>query len=93
MATEAGARALGIHAGRIEVGAPADLLLIPLARPQMTPLFSEESNLVYSAAGSAVDTVICDGRILMLHGEVPGEGEILARAAESAAALVERSGM
>ena len=93
MATEAGARALGIHAGRIEVGAPADLLLIPLARPQMTPLFSEESNLVYSAAGSMVDTAICDGRILMLHGEIPGEEEILARAAESAAALVGRSVM
>ena len=91
MATEAGARALGIHAGRIEVGVPADLLLIPLARPQMTPLFSEESNLVYSAGGSLVDTAICDGRVLMFHGVVPGEEEILAQAAESAAALVQRS--
>ncbi|MGA2933584.1 MAG: amidohydrolase [Methanomicrobiales archaeon] len=91
MATEAGARALGIHAGRIEVGAPADLVLISLAKPQMTPLFSEESNLVYSAAGSAVDTVICDGRILMLHGVVPGEEEILSRASKAAAALVGRS--
>ena len=91
MATEAGGRALGIHAGRIEVGAPADLVLISLARPQMTPLFSEESNLVYSASGSAVDTAICDGRILMLHGVVPGEEEILAGAAGAASALVERS--
>jgi 5-methylthioadenosine/S-adenosylhomocysteine deaminase len=91
MATEAGALALGIHAGRIEVGVPADLLLIPLATPQMTPLFSEESNLVYSATGGMVDTAICDGRVLMLHGVVPGEEEILAKAAESAAALVRRS--
>ncbi|HUK93041.1 MAG TPA: amidohydrolase, partial [Methanomicrobiales archaeon] len=74
-----------------EVGVPADLLLIPLARPQMTPLFSEESNLVYSAGGSLVDTAICDGRVLMFHGVVPGEEEILAQAAESAAALVQRS--
>jgi len=93
MATEAGARALGIPSGRIEAGAPADLILVNRAAPSMTPLFSEESNLVYSAAGSSVDTVICDGRILMLHGEVPGEEEILARVAKSAAALVERSGM
>jgi 5-methylthioadenosine/S-adenosylhomocysteine deaminase len=93
MATETGARALGIPSGRIEAGAPADLVLVNLAAPSMTPLFSEESNLVYSAAGSSVDTVICDGRILMLHGEVPGEEEILSMAARSATALVERSGM
>ncbi len=93
MATEAGARALGIPTGRIEAGSPADLVLVSQAAPSMTPLFSEESNLVYSATGSSVDTVICDGRILMLHGEVPGEEEILSMAARSAAALVGRSGM
>lgn len=93
MATEAGARALGIPSGRIEEGAPADLVLVSRRAPAMMPLFSEESNLVYAATGSSVNTVICDGRILMLHGEVPGEEEILARAAGSAASLVERSGM
>jgi len=91
MATEAGGRALGIPTGRIETGAPADLVLVNMATAPMTPLFSEESNLVYSARGSAVDTVICDGRILMLHGRVPGEEEILAGAASAAAALVRRS--
>jgi 5-methylthioadenosine/S-adenosylhomocysteine deaminase len=93
MATEAGARALGIPSGRIEAGAPADLLLVSLKAPSMTPLFSEDSNLVYAASGSSVDTAICDGRILMLHGEIPGEEEILARAAGSAASLVKRSGL
>jgi 5-methylthioadenosine/S-adenosylhomocysteine deaminase len=93
MATEAGARALGIPSGRIEAGAPADLLLVSLKAPSMTPLFSEDSNLVYAASGSSVDTAICDGRILMLHGEIPGEEEILARAAGAAASLVKRSGM
>jgi hypothetical protein len=39
-----------------------------------------------------VDTVICDGRILMLHGEIPGEEKILADAAASAASLARRSG-
>jgi 5-methylthioadenosine/S-adenosylhomocysteine deaminase len=93
MATEAGALALGIPSGRIEPGAPADLVLVSLRAPSMTPLFSEESNLVYAATGSSVDTAICDGRILMLRGEIPGEEEILARAAASAASLVERAGM
>ncbi|HUK38532.1 MAG TPA: amidohydrolase [Methanomicrobiales archaeon] len=92
MASLAGARALGIPYAGIGEGAPADLVLVSLKGPAMTPLFSEESNLVYSATGSAVDTVICDGRVLMLHGVVPGEKEILARAAESAAALVKRAG-
>jgi 5-methylthioadenosine/S-adenosylhomocysteine deaminase len=93
VATAAGGRALGIPSGRIAEGAPADLVLVNLKAPAMTPLFSEESNLVYAATGSSVDTVICDGRILMLHGVVPGEEEILARAAEAAAALVGRAGM
>jgi 5-methylthioadenosine/S-adenosylhomocysteine deaminase len=92
LATAAGGRALGIPSGRIEPGAPADLVLVNLRAPPMTPLFSEESNLVYSATGSLVDTVICDGRVLMLHGVVPGEEEILARAAEAAADLVGRAG-
>ncbi|HMA05838.1 MAG TPA: amidohydrolase family protein [Methanomicrobiales archaeon] len=92
MATEAGAQALGLPSGKIEAGAPADLVLVSRAGPSMTPLFSEESNLVYAATGSSVDTVICDGRILMLHGEVPGEKEVLARAARTAASLVRRAG-
>jgi 5-methylthioadenosine/S-adenosylhomocysteine deaminase len=92
MATDAGARALGIPSGRIRSGAPADLVLVSMAVPSMTPLHSEESNLVYSATGSSVDTVICDGRVLMLHGEVPGEKEVLSHAAKAAAALVKRAG-
>jgi 5-methylthioadenosine/S-adenosylhomocysteine deaminase len=93
LATAAGARALGISSGRIEPGAPADLVLVSRAVTSMTPLFSEESNLVYAATGPCVDTVICDGRILMLHGVVPGEEEILSQAAKSAAALVKRAGV
>jgi 5-methylthioadenosine/S-adenosylhomocysteine deaminase len=92
VATAAGARALGLPSGRIEKGAPADLVLVDLMAAPMTPLHSEESNLVYSATGSLVDTVICNGRVLMLHREVPGEEEILARAAEAAADLVRRAG-
>ncbi|MBI2986326.1 MAG: amidohydrolase, partial [Deltaproteobacteria bacterium] len=33
--------------------------------PQWQPLYNPLSNLVYSATGASVDTVICDGRVLM----------------------------
>ena len=37
------------------------------------------ANLVYSADSSVLDTLICDGKILMRNGKVEGEEEILAR--------------
>jgi 5-methylthioadenosine/S-adenosylhomocysteine deaminase len=46
---------------------------------------------VYSCSGSAVTTTICNGRILMLEGEIPQEQEILAGAANAAAGLVKRA--
>jgi 5-methylthioadenosine/S-adenosylhomocysteine deaminase len=46
---------------------------------------------VYSCSGAAVETTICDGRILMLNREIPNEDEILAGAAKAARELVGRS--
>jgi 5-methylthioadenosine/S-adenosylhomocysteine deaminase len=46
---------------------------------------------VYSCNGAAVETTVCDGRILMLNREIPGEEEILAGAAKAAHELVSRS--
>jgi 5-methylthioadenosine/S-adenosylhomocysteine deaminase len=45
---------------------------------------------VYAANGSCVDTVICDGRILMQNKHVPGEQEILDRAADAAYRLMKK---
>lgn len=87
-ATSIGADILGIDAGRIEVGRLADLCLIDLNRPEMVPLHDLTSNLVYSASGSFVDTVIIDGRIVMQGGYVPGEEEIIADARRAAARLI-----
>jgi 5-methylthioadenosine/S-adenosylhomocysteine deaminase len=92
MATENGARALGFGCGRLETGAPADLILLPKFCVCNTPLHHAASNIVYSCTGSAVNTVICQGRVLMHHRIVPGEEEILAGAAKSAADLVKRVG-
>lgn len=87
-ATTIGADILGIDAGEIAEGKLADLCLIDLNRPEMVPVHNLVSNLVYSASGAFVDTVICDGRILMEHGHVEGEEEIIRQAREVAERLV-----
>jgi 5-methylthioadenosine/S-adenosylhomocysteine deaminase len=91
MASTAGARALRLGSGRIETGAPADFILIDQSLPCMIPLHDFTSNVVYACNGSAVDTVLCDGRLLMLEREIPGEKEVLEKAAETAGNLVRRS--
>jgi 5-methylthioadenosine/S-adenosylhomocysteine deaminase len=87
-ATINGAKMLRLHAGKIEAGRLADLCLIDLNAAAFTPNFDFVSNLVYAANGSCVDTVICDGRILMQNRQVPGEQEILDRAAAAARRLM-----
>ncbi|MCQ2144804.1 MAG: amidohydrolase [Bacteroidales bacterium] len=77
-ATRNGAEAFGIDAGVIEEGKLADALLVRLDDPKMTPNHNLISNWVYAADTSCIDTVICDGRIIMQGRHVPGEEEILA---------------
>lgn len=90
LATMGGARALGIDAGVVEVGKLADLILVDLKSPAFNPNHNLISNVVYSASGSCVDTVICDGKILMEHGRVEGELEILEGARKVAQDIVHR---
>jgi 5-methylthioadenosine/S-adenosylhomocysteine deaminase len=89
-ATINGAKILRLRAGKIETGRLADLCLIDLNCTAFTPNFDFVSNLVYTANGSCVDTVICDGRVLMQNKQVPGEQEILDRAAAAAYRLMKR---
>jgi 5-methylthioadenosine/S-adenosylhomocysteine deaminase len=91
MATTNGARALGIPTGVIQEGRPADIVFIDMKTPSMVPMHNSVSNIVYSCTGGAVDTVICDGRILMTDKCIPGEYEILEKAQEVATHLVERA--
>ena len=90
-ATVAGASLMGLKAGRIAEGYLADLSLVDLHSPVFTPNFNFVSNLVYAANGSCIDTVICNGKILMENRVVPGEDEILEKAAERAYDLVKRN--
>lgn len=89
-ATETGASILRVDAGRIAEGALADLALIDLKTPAFTPNFNFISNLVYSANGNCVDTLICDGKVLMEHKRVDGEELILEQAARCAYDLMAR---
>jgi 5-methylthioadenosine/S-adenosylhomocysteine deaminase len=90
MATLKGAETLGINAGAIEVGKLADIQLINLKMPELTPNNNLISNLVYSAKGSCVDTLICDGKILMQDRRVEGEEKIIEKANSVAKDLFSR---
>ena len=70
IATRNGAEAFGIDAGVISKWKLADAILIRLDDESMKPLHHLVSNWVYAANSSIIDTVICDGRILMQHREL-----------------------
>lgn len=67
IATINGARALGMEKeiGSIEVGKKADLAILDLNTPSLTPRNNLIAGLSYSANGSEVDTVIINGQITM----------------------------
>ena len=89
-ATQAGAKITGLHTGRIEEGCLADVCLIDLNMPVFTPNHNFISNLVFAANGSCVDTVICDGRVVMCDKKVSGEDEIMENAANAAYNLIKK---
>ena len=80
MATRNGARALRLDAGRIEEGAAADIVLVDTDNTFFLSPGPFLANLIYSAHSDCIDSVICDGRFLMRHREIPGEREINAEA-------------
>ena len=70
MATRNGAAALGHDTGQLAPGKKADVILVDTRSPMFTPLLPGDpahlySHLVFAADGSAVDTTIVDGRVLM----------------------------
>ena len=70
MATRNGAAALGHETGQLTAGRKADVTLVDTRNVMFTPLAQGNaeqlySHLVFAANGSAVDTTIVDGRVLM----------------------------
>jgi len=94
MATAGGAELLGFDSGRIEAGANADLAVLDLSVPHLTPGHDLVSHLVYAATGSDVRHTVCDGTVLMRDRAVEpfDEDAVIDRAEEHATALVERAG-
>lgn len=91
MATEAGAAALRIkNLGSLKPGNLADIVLINLDKPHLTPHNNYTSDLVYSSEAADVDTVIIDGRIILQGGLFTelDEEEIMAKATKRAKHLL-----
>jgi len=93
LATIEGATAIGLggQIGSLEIGKKADLIIIDLHRPHLTPIISTPvrniaPNIVYSARGDEVETVIIDGRVVVENGVALtlNEEEIMSEAQKAA---------
>jgi len=67
MATMGGARVLGAEnkIGSLESGKKADLIVLDMNQPHLTPLFNIPSHMVYAARGSDVVHSVINGKIVM----------------------------
>ncbi len=72
MATRGGARVLGLESqvGSLEPEKKADIILLDLDQPHLTPLYNIYSHLVYAARGADVTRVIINGRTVMKNREL-----------------------
>ncbi len=88
MATIEGANTLGLGkiTGSLEAGKRADIIIIGLNKPHLTPLYNEYSQLVYAAGNADVDTVIVNGKLLMENRQLLtiDEDEVISRVKEIA---------
>ena len=90
LATETGSRALGLPTGVLQIGSPADLILVKSTGmlPGKNGLSPEQ--ILTRSTGIQVDTTICNGQFLMLHDFIPAEEEIMSQAHHAAEQLVRR---
>jgi cytosine/adenosine deaminase-related metal-dependent hydrolase len=77
MGTVNGAKSIGLddEIGSIEVGKSADLVIFNSRRPEWRTLFNPVNNLVFSADGRSVETVLVDGRVVVEGGKLLGVDE------------------
>lgn len=80
IATKNGAQALGLDSGEIAEGKIADIAIVDIDNYAFTPNLDFLSNLVYSANSSCIESLICNGKVIMEKRSVEGEAEILANA-------------
>jgi 5-methylthioadenosine/S-adenosylhomocysteine deaminase len=88
MATCEGAKALGMAniCGSLKTGMKADIIIINLNKPHLTPLYNEYSHVVYAVNGADVDTVLINGKVVMKNRTLLTlhEDEIMATVEETA---------
>jgi 5-methylthioadenosine/S-adenosylhomocysteine deaminase len=86
MATVNGARGMGRSddLGSLEPGKKADLVVVDMLKPHISPVHRASSALVYNANGNDVELVMVDGQVVVEGGEcvVVDEREVLLRAQE-----------
>jgi 5-methylthioadenosine/S-adenosylhomocysteine deaminase len=72
MATVEGAKALGMGdiIGSIEEGKKADIIVVDIHKPHLTPMYHPYSHLVYAARGSDVSHSIINGRLVMKEARI-----------------------
>lgn len=97
MVTIEGARAMrrGDDLGSLEAGKLADVVLVDLERPHMRPAADLASTLVYQAHGTEVETVVCNGEVVMDEGRVTtiDRSDLLADADRAASEVADRAGL
>lgn len=97
MITIDAARALGMEdqIGSLEAGKKADLAVIDMRAPHMTPDWQPVHRLIAQGVGSDVETVMVDGRIIMQDRRITqvDEVEAIAEGNREARALVTRAGL
>jgi 5-methylthioadenosine/S-adenosylhomocysteine deaminase len=94
VATRESARVYGLpdDLGHVAPGFLADVALVDLSGPHNQPAHDVAANLVYSARASDVQTVICDGKVLMRDRELLtlDKNEIIAKVGETMERLSRR---
>jgi cytosine/adenosine deaminase-related metal-dependent hydrolase len=97
MATLGGARTLLLEdqIGSLEPGKKADVVLHDTDRPEWRPLHNVMNQLVWSADGRGVHTVLVDGRVVVDDGHCTtlDEQRLWAEAQRMGEAIVARSGL
>ena len=97
MATLNGARAMGMEdrIGSLEVGKRADVVVHDTDRPEWRPLLNVMNQLVWSADGRGVHTVVVDGEVVVEDGRMTtvDEEALYAAAQEAGEAITARSGL
>ncbi|MGF7238780.1 MAG: amidohydrolase family protein, partial [Frankia sp.] len=83
-ATVTGARAARLDVGAIQVGAPADLVLLDINDLAYQPFNSAARQVVYAETGRGVRTVLVNGRVVLRDGAfvTVDEADLLAELTE-----------